>query len=505
MLEILKATFCKFSEAEIRFVHFKSNEHLQEALNGITDLDVLVDRNDAGKVEEIFRVLNYKRAMSQKNMIYPGVDDWIGMDEGTGKLVHFHLHYHLITGKKFVKEYELPWAKLALDTAISYEKFPELRIASPEFEIILLLIRFVLKASWRKYVKVIVRGGEKCLDGDIEKEFTYLSSRIDQVKLEKMIFLFFPSITEDEKKQVIGSIVCGKCSSKDVAIVKKRVSEKIKLGKYGRNLENGIRSRWRVTKYYLIQVLKRKLGKWWYVIKKCPHNGGLSICFIGCDGAGKSTVSREIRQWLAWKYDVTNVYLGSGDGYIDSYKILRQFAIQVIKKSKNIKKIIKGNSSDDVKRELKETRKIIESNSLVSAIEAHHYVVFAKKIRKRLIHMNVYRARGGIALMDRYPQVQFDGINDGIKNSVNNKKMYLKEKKILSIVNEIQPDVVFKLKVPLNVASSRKPSERKETLEEKIQIVNTIAFPESKVYEIDTTENYDEEILKIKHIIWENI
>ncbi|MCV4821040.1 hypothetical protein OFM15_33690, partial [Escherichia coli] len=41
---------------------------------------------------------------------------------------------------------------------------------------------------------------------------------------------------------------------------------------------------------------------------------GLVIAFVGSDGAGKSTVTREIRKWLRYKLDVHGYYMGSGQG-----------------------------------------------------------------------------------------------------------------------------------------------------------------------------------------------
>lgn len=43
-LDICTELFDEFHEQEIRYCHWKSNEHLQEGLVGETDLDVIVER-----------------------------------------------------------------------------------------------------------------------------------------------------------------------------------------------------------------------------------------------------------------------------------------------------------------------------------------------------------------------------------------------------------------------------------------------------------------------------
>src|SRR5439155_17069655 len=44
-----------------------------------------------------------------------------------------------------------------------------------------------------------------------------------------------------------------------------------------------------------------------------PH-GGLIVAFLGVDGSGKSTATKEITRWLSRKVDVVSIYFGSGDG-----------------------------------------------------------------------------------------------------------------------------------------------------------------------------------------------
>ena len=41
---------------------------------------------------------------------------------------------------------------------------------------------------------------------------------------------------------------------------------------------------------------------------------GLVVAFIGSDGSGKSTLTREMRAWLRYKLDVHGYYMGSGQG-----------------------------------------------------------------------------------------------------------------------------------------------------------------------------------------------
>ena len=58
MLEIVVKLFEKWN-ANVCYCHWKSNEHLVEGLNGITDLDLLVSIDDKSKAESILKEDNF--------------------------------------------------------------------------------------------------------------------------------------------------------------------------------------------------------------------------------------------------------------------------------------------------------------------------------------------------------------------------------------------------------------------------------------------------------------
>ena len=103
MLKKSLELFDEFNKNNIKYCHWKSNEHLVEGLLGDTDLDVLISKNNKQIAEEILKKCLYMKCKSQYGSRYPGVDDWIGEDIETGKLIHVHLHYHIITGHKGMK------------------------------------------------------------------------------------------------------------------------------------------------------------------------------------------------------------------------------------------------------------------------------------------------------------------------------------------------------------------------------------------------------------------
>ena len=47
-----------------------------------------------------------------------GVEDYIGLDEFSGKLVHLHLHWQLVIGERNIKSIRVPWENLFLERRV---------------------------------------------------------------------------------------------------------------------------------------------------------------------------------------------------------------------------------------------------------------------------------------------------------------------------------------------------------------------------------------------------
>lgn len=490
MLEIVKEWFDSLNNAGVHYVHFKSNEHLGDAVNGKTDFDILFHPDYRCKVEEIYSELNFKRVYSSEMLSYLGVEDWLGFDYKTGSLVHIHHHYHLITGKFFVKEYEIPWRDIALKSAGFFnQEFPEIKTVSPEFEILLLLTRITLKQ------------GKKIFIGRADRlEFDYLLPMLRENELQKYVQLCFSDLNKSDVTILIKSITENDISRKVFNVIRKYfIAHRSLMCKKKSRISCTIESYVNKFKYFSLIVLKKKFGKWDVFIKKIPNNCGKIIAFIGCDGSGKTTVSREISKWLSWKLDVGQVYLGSGENYKSLYKKLRASTVRIIRKIKQSNDQKNAKSSHKVSAVEDKIKKTL----IVISMENRHKIRIARRVNRILKRINIYRMLGGIIILDRYPQLQFDGIYDGIKVDEQYRNYRAKEEKYLRQTNIIQPDMVFKLIIPVEVSLERKPDDNEQTIMRKVNITKKLIFETSKVFEINATQDYKEEILEIKRLVWE--
>lgn len=487
MLQICKRLFDIWNK-KIVYIHWKSNEHLEAGLNGLTDLDILIKRTDRDSGLNILRSVGFIPFRSQFGSRYPDVEDWIGLDDISGKLVHVHLHFRLLTGHRGLKEYDLPWTELALSSRIQDQE-TGVYTMNPNLEILTLYTRIGLKATYIQQIKAWVNKKSicNCIKGNLTKEIEYLSDRVDWSEVENFARQFY----EDRFSRIIEIIKSSPQLTNAQFLTLHKISRKVMRNKcrYPIYLLFFLRSYYFIATHLLF-MLKRKCG---YLVtrKVLDSQKGLTVAFVGQDGAGKSTISKGIEKWLTWKIDVTRCYMGSGENYHPWQKKLKK----TIEDSNNIICIF--------------LKHILGMSILLS---------YSKRVKKITKWSQKYAEKGGVVIYDRYPQVQYNGINDGPKirdyaiKKIHNPLLcklinYFanKEEANLIIASNITPNVVFKLKLPLEESMKRKPHEDMIAVEKKNKIIADLIFKGSEVYEIDARQDQNQELLQVKRLIWKHI
>ncbi|MDB8555548.1 hypothetical protein PNU17_07200 [Turicibacter sanguinis] len=481
-LKLALELFHQWNKQNVVYCHWKSNEHLKEGLNGTTDLDVLVRKEDKSLAEFILKELGYLKCVSQYGSQYYDVDDWIGCDKEFGKLIHIHLHYRMATGHKGLKEYSLPWVDYALNERVLENNFG-IYVCPVELELVILYTRIGLKATYKKLLKAHL--GIYNIDPNELKEILYLKSRADLSVVKSIINKYF-SAPEDMFRLISNDKLCEKGFLELVKIVTHDMESVSMLKPYNRFVS---RIGYSLSIPYR-KGMKKTFGINYITRKTMGEGNGLSIVFIGQDGAGKSTVSTEVLKWLTWKLDTRMFYLGSGDHH------------------------------NSIRKKL--ANKLCGNNILVKLIRSILFVddlrMIARKNCKKIKKSYSYVNYGGIAVFDRYPQLQFPGINDGPKIATRYigkvKLPYIdkiisyiakKEEKYLQDALCYSPDLVFKLTLPPEVSIMRKPQENIEDVKKKHQIVKDLKFDSSNIINIDANMDYEEELILIHNCIWEAI
>ena len=380
MLDICRNIFAEWNSKNIKYCHWKSNEHLVAGLNGLTDLDVLLSKEHKEEGCAILAQMNCLKCKSQYGSRYPDVEDWIGMDGETGKLIHIHLHFNLVTGHKGMKEYSLPWTYDVLKTRMQEEN-TRVYISDPNWELITLYARICLKASDKQVSQA--KQNTFCLSEDYQKEISYLKKRIDWNVIRQALFQYF-SVDADN---ILSLMMEEKMDSHSFLTLREMVERAMKpYNRYGRSATIVRKHYYRII-LRLMSYLKRK--DYNLILRKTPlDKKGMTIAFLGQDGSGKSTITIDLVKWLRWKMEAKRFYLGSGEHYMPWEKGV---LIKLRGKRSFFTRIIKF------------------------WLPLSIYMKLSKNVLKTILRARRYADNGGIALFDRYPQTIVYGINDGPK------------------------------------------------------------------------------------------
>lgn len=217
------------------------------------------------------------------------------------------------------------------------------------------------------------------------------------------------------------------------------------------------------------------------------------FAFVGSDGSGKSTLTRDVEKWLRYKLDAHTVYMGSGGGGTGLFDILRR----------SIKKTTRPTGLRMKRRAGGKSKKTEATGFFSKLVRLHQLVLMRRKLRLLRLARKMTQT-GSCFITDRYPQSQFHGINDGPK--LQNGRGFLwagqAELKLYEEASRLGPDLVIKLSIDPQTAHRRKPDHDFTSIERKCMIVNQLSFSQSKVIVIDCRQPYSHVLLATKKAIW---
>jgi thymidylate kinase len=477
-LNICKELFEDWNSSGVLYCHWKGTANIEKGFTGTSDLDIFVDPKDNEKAASILRRHNFIRFYTQWGLRYPFIQDWLGLDKDTGVMVHVHYHNRMIVGQTGVMEYSYPWEEDVLAERI-YDPKTGIFIINHEYEALTFYTRLGLEFPNKKLKRIAK--GQYSFNEEASEELEYLHEHVDKTKLRELFNKYFYS----DGEKLFDFYLEPDLSKKGLSTLSRVTKNHIP--------HNGLR--WINTiKSLLVQAtLSYIIPHQSYIFrKKIPYSRkGLLIVFVGQDGSGKSVITRDIHKWLSWKIDNRLLYLGFGKEYNTCGRRLQT--------------------------------KLKDNNSAISRLVRnwlpfHIFLKRSRDTKNELKKARTYVCKGGLAIIDRYPQQVAAGINDGPKvrellipvvhNRILKNIAYLyanaEEKNIENAIS-ITPDIVFRLQLSVEESLRRKPSEDRGKVLQKKQIVDSMSFANSVVYNINAEQNYNDELIEIKNLIWENI
>jgi thymidylate kinase len=498
-LTVAALLFRRMAEEGIAYCHWKSNEHLLPAMLGETDLDVLVDRSDAARLAPLLAELGYKRFAPAPERSYVGIEDYLALDQATGKLVHLHLHYRLVLGEKFLKGYRLPWERELL---ASRQLDPEtgVYVSAPELELLLLVTRAALKLRRRELMR---SGSGPGGDRDFLREFAWLAERVAPEQVGRLADRLLGSPTRPVVMEILGKGP----SRRRLGRLRRAMDPVVRVYR----THDGAKATWlrwsREWRARAARVWRRFFGLRRPIRFSVPR-GGVIVALLGADGSGKSTVARAITSWLSWRLEVVPLYFGFGDGPVGPFRRpLRAFRslYALRRRGPRLQQVgaatplAKGGGRSSPGSIPKALFRMLWAWSVVS------------ERRDRLRMAQQARNLGWIVIGDRYPQAQIMGLGDGPLLSAWASHPWRlfrtaaqRELEAYRAMEAVAPDLVVKLHVSPEVSAGRKQDMPPESLARRADTVRAIGFETStRVVEVDADQPLEEVLLRVRRAVWE--
>lgn len=475
MLDICRSFFARLNASGIRYCHWKSNIRLKEALAGKTDLDILVHESDRDAFESVLDTYRFKKILSPAEKTFPGMEDYIGFDDRTGRLIHLHLHYKLVVGPQQLKNYHLPIEAVVFDNLILANGIP---VPCPEMELILLVIRAHMKldvASMLKHiVKDIMHRPYVPFPSDIEKELTVLVARADYGKLNDILIRSGLPLSGDIFTGFMKAFSQRGLRARYVIETRALIFSTLKDFRYSKGMSIYLKYVYRTFRN--MPLLRNAYTQ----RKKILPGTGKIFSLVGADGSGKTTLLADLVGWLSWKLSVDKVYYGIPKSPIVKFLTLMTRFFRKIR-----------------------------FNVLVEIINGCFWVYVAWK-RKKVYRKTLLGRKGGrIIITDRFPLKTFYSMREPMDGP----RLMWEEHKALSRFSKIEagyykeiqmPDMVFVLQVPLDELRNRKKDITVEEHKKKSEAVNKVEAS-SAVCLVDADRPYSDVLLEIKRKIWASL
>ncbi len=487
-LESVRKLFNSLALNNIRYCHWKSNIRLENGLLGKTDMDLLVSRSQGIALRRVLAEHDIKQVLAPRGKRYPEIEDYLGFDHETGKLFHLHVHYQLVLGEQFVKNYHLPIEKKFLNSTISEGGW--INIPTPELELGVLCLRALLKYRDRDALKDILSIRSSGLPGHILKEIDWLFKQTNIDNLLHTLSEVSDILPVDIIMEFLETIHSSPRNGWKLLRLRGQVRKALRP--YQR------RNRLTASIHYFMEVWRRTvLPRFKLAHGMTLPDGGVTITLIGVDGSGKTTLCEMLEDWLRWRMDVNCYYLGSKKP--SRISALLYLAFRMVRRIQA-----------EIGQWVGNTHWLMRRLAAVREFFLYsHYLSVGNDRYRRYEKARREAKSGSISIFDRFP---YESPLDGPEireNGESNKNLvgffYQREQKIYSKFSN--PDLMIILKVTPEVSKKRKPDHELEMLHEKNKVIKKL---ESSLHTTAiknwTTQDADipieDVLLQLKRKIW---
>lgn len=482
LVELLMAFHC----GEVAYCYWKSSKRVHLALNGATDLDLLVARRSRERALRILFALGFKFVQSARWRNHPAVMSFLGYDEPSGKILHVHIHFWIVLGNALVKNHRLPDEDSFICRSAQHQSLP-IRMLHPTDEALLLMIRGSFELH--RYDPITIRRW-RSMNEKFDLDWATLRPRIDAAEFaDRSRQLFTPDLARR-----ISAQLASPHPWRELRRLRGTMERELKA-----YATCGAAMAFVQTCGCAILWTCGEINRRYLYIPRLPRRhplgGGIVIAVAGVDGSGKSTLVANLRSWLEPEIDVMTIYFGTGQGR-PSF-ILLPFKITALLISPFIKTKPRGASHGSL------------SDRPASLLYDLMFIVWATAVaiekRGKLFLSRRAVARGFVVLTDRYPQSEIKNFNDGpMLHRSNYAPGWLRrfEAGVYDLAHRAAPDLLIKLHVKPETVARREPDMHPKVIRQRVDSFSELTFAADRIVSIDAERPLQDVIKKAKREVW---
>ena len=460
---------------------------LNAACNGAGDLDLLFDRAQSGLVTRMLYDLDFKRAESNIDRQYPGLEDYFGFDFESECMVHLQVHYQMVTGQPLIKNYRFSIEDQVLDNLILHEN-TNVPVPAPTLEAAVHLFRGLIKLGWTFSLRPTQLRAHLA---KVREELVYLlpagSENLDESLFKKT----FPGLDFDLFCVLVDSI------QSEVTLIdwyKIRVKLLPFLDQYKRRGQIAEHSAWLVRRFYLFLYMKT-FGK---APLRMPATGGVGIAVVGSDGAGKSTNLKELESWLGRFFKTSRVHMGRPKPGIGTRVFSR--LTRIVERLGNGKYSIPQPGKPDVN----------QWPGYLAWIPANLYLALARDRWRTYLKIKHRTGAGQVVLCDRFPMQGIKLMDSPRINKVADTGSgiynWLAKKEAAIYECFEQLDLTVLLVLDPEMAAQRQPGDGREYVLARageVQRFAEVVGDETLV--VDASQPLETVVEQVRHLVWSRI
>jgi thymidylate kinase len=289
----IRSLFGALERRGVRYCHWKSNIRLEESLAAAEDIDLLVDKRDAGLFHAALLEHGFRPTQSRSGIGHPGVVHALGLDEASAELVHVHAYFQIVSGDSLVKSYRLPIEGSLLEQT---RYLHGVRVPTPEAELVLFALRTALKHVAPIEILMANRHYRS-----VSRELRWLREAADAERAEALCAAWFPSIDPPLFRQLLDAIEAERAVARRV-VLGWRIARRLR-GMRRLSPMLGAASRfWRMLSLLVMRLRRRK--------DLVLQTGGVIVALVGPKASGKSTVTQALVTRLGLHLDVLAIHAG---------------------------------------------------------------------------------------------------------------------------------------------------------------------------------------------------